>query len=284
MRSETRLTLLLLAATLALPAALEAQRRERPRERDREDWLEDCRDGRWGNDDRERWCEQREMGWRNPGASLTVDASPNGGVEIEGWDRDSVHVLVRIQAAAPDQAEARQIASEVRVTRRGDELLSDGPDGLRRRRWWMVTYVIYAPRRTDLTLSTVNGPIAVADMNSRMDLRVQNGPLSLVGVGGDVTARAQNGPLHVELSGTRWEGARLDASTQNGPVVLEVPEGYNAELETGTINGPMTLGFPITVQGRIGPGRQRHLTTTLGQGGALVRAVTTNGPAVVRRS
>lgn len=284
MRPEMRLTTLLLAATLVAPLSAEAQRRDRPRERDREDWLEDCRDGRWGNDDRERWCEERQMGWRSPGPGLTVDASPNGGVEVGGWDRDSVHVLVRIQASAPDESEARQIASQIRVNRRGDELIAEGPDGLRRRRWWMVTYVIYAPRRTDLTLNTVNGPIAVADMNSRMDLRVQNGPLSLVGVGGDVTARAQNGPLHVELSGARWDGTRLDASTQNGPVVLEVPEGYNAELETGTINGPMTLGFPITVQGRIGPGQRRHLTTTLGRGGPSVRAVTTNGPAVVRRS
>jgi hypothetical protein len=248
------------------------------------DWLDDCRSGRWGHDDRERWCEEREMGWRNPGPGLTVDAAPNGGVEIEGWDRDSVHVLVRIQASAPDPDEARRIASEIQVRRRGDELIADGPDGLRRRRWWVVTYVILAPRRTDLTLRTVNGPIAVADMTSRMDLRVQNGPLSLSRVGGDVTARAQNGPLHIELAGTRWEGTRLDASTQNGPLVLEVPDGYNAELETGTINGPMTLGFPITVQGRIGPGRNRHLTTTLGSGGPLVRAVTTNGPAVVRRS
>jgi len=88
----------------------------------------------------------------------------------------------------------------------------------------------------------------------------------------------------VELEGSRWEGTRLDAETQNGPLVLEIPENYNAELETGTINGPMTLGFPVTVQGSIGAGRRRHLTTTLGSGGARIRAVTTNGPAVVRRS
>jgi len=116
-----------------------------------------------------------------------------------------------------------------------------------------------------------------------MQLDVQNGPLSLQHVGGDVRARAQNGPLHVELAGTRWEGAGLDASTQNGPLVIEIPEDYNAELETGTVNGPMEIGFPVTVQGRIGGGGNRRLTTRLGQGGPPIRAVTTNGPAVLRR-
>ena len=117
----------------------------------------------------------------------------------------------------------------------------------------------------------------------RLRLEAQNGPLSLENIGGDVQARAQNGPLHVSLTGTRWEGTGLNAETQNGPLVLEVPEGYNAELETGTINGPLDIGFPVMVQGRIGMGSRRRLTTTLGTGGTRIRAVTTNGPAVIRR-
>ncbi len=97
-------------------------------------------------------------------------------------------------------------------------------------------------------------------------------------------AHAQNGPLLVHLQGTRWDGTGLDAETQNGPLTVDVPEGYNAAFETGTINGPMEIDFPVTVQGRIGVGAHRHLTTTLGSGGPLVRVVTTNGPAVIRRS
>ncbi len=282
MRNAAQWAALLVAGLAAAPVTVEAQRRDRDRDEDQRDWLEDCRD-RWGDDDRERFCEQRLMGWSNPGRALAVNARPNGGVKVRGWDRDSVHVVVRIQTQAPSEAEAREMAGRIRVERAGHELRADGPGAVGRRRSWVVSYLVYAPRRTDLTLSTLNGPLSVEDMNSRMDLDVRNGPLSLVGVGGDVTARAQNGPLHIELTGTRWQGARLDAETQNGPLVLEVPEQYNAELETGTINGPMTLGFPVMVQGTLGAGRRRHLTTTLGSGGPRIRAVTTNGPAVVRR-
>jgi DUF4097 and DUF4098 domain-containing protein YvlB len=96
---------------------------------------------------------------------------------------------------------------------------------------------------------------------------------------GDVSGRTENGPITAELTGTKWEGARLDLQTTNGPVALTIPSGYNAHLETGTVNGPMRIDFPVTVQGRI----SKQFSVDLGSGGATVRAVTTNGPVVVRR-
>ena len=273
-------------AAFALPA--EAQRSSRDREREHrhessdDDWLYNCR-RRWnGDNDRVRHCEERTLGFRaRDGLSLRVDASPNGGVSVSGWDRDSVHVIARVQTQAGSESEARELAGQIRIVNENGTLMAEGPSS---RRWatWSVTFEIYAPRRVDLDLETVNGPLTVEDVTGRLRLQAQNGPLSLQHVGGDVRANAQNGPLHVELTGTRWEGVGLDAETRNGPVVLEIPEGYNAELTTGTVNGPMDIGFPITVQGRIGTGR-RHLTTTLGSGGPAIRAVTTNGPAVIKR-
>jgi hypothetical protein len=41
----------------------------------------------------------------------------------------------------------------------------------------------------------------------------------------------------------------------------------------------MNIDFPVTVQGRIG----HELSTTLGDGGALVRAETTNGAVRISR-
>jgi hypothetical protein len=45
------------------------------------------------------------------------------------------------------------------------------------------------------------------------------------------------------------------------------------------VNGGMDINFPITVQGNIG----RRLTTQLGNGGASIRAITTNGGVTIRR-
>lgn len=283
---------LILAAALILtvPGALLAQRDRSERSRrtsrsyDDRDWLERCRDNDWSDRARSRFCEERAMGWRSSaGQSLTVDASPNGGVSVTGWDKDSVHVILKIQTYAGTDAEAQELAQSLRVVNDNGTMHVQGPSS---RRWssWSVSFEIFAPRRVNVDLSTLNGPLGVEDITGTLRLTAQNGPLSLENVAGDVRAHAQNGPLHVTLTGSRWEGTGLDAETQNGPLVLEIPDGYNAELETGTVNGPMDIGFPITVQGRIGMGSRRRITTRLGTGGPTVRAVTTNGPAILRRS
>ena len=245
-----------------------------------EDWLERCRSG-WGNDDsrRERFCEIREVGMRSDGKVIAVDAGRNGGVSIRGWDRDSVHIRVKVQTQDDSEAGAREIASQVKVETGGAVIRADGPESDRRGSW-SASFEIFVPRRTDLKLETHNGPISVREVSGAMELDAHNGPLSLRSVGGDVHGRTQNGPLAIELSGSKWDGAGLDAETRNGPVILTIPDSYSAQLETGTVNGPMTLGFPITVSGRL----NRRISTTLGKGGPPIRAVTTNGPVTLRKA
>ena len=241
-------------------------------------WIAQCRDhsGEW----QVKHCEARVVTLAKGGA-ITVDPGENGGVTVEGWTRDSIEVHARIQTQGATDDEAGALARDIKVVTAGARIGAEGPPSGRRRSW-SVSFVIYVPRRSDLTLDTHNGPIGVRDVTGRMALTAYNGPVSLDGVGGDVRARTTNGPIDIELTGERWEGAGLDAETTNGPLELAIPESYSARLEFGTVNGPMSVGFPLTVtiQGRVG----RRITTTLGVGGAPVRAVTTNGPVEIRRN
>jgi hypothetical protein len=244
---------------------------------DAERWLDDRDD--WG-DDREGHRELREVAWRASGTSLEVDGGQNGGAILTGWGRDSIRVVARVQAQARSLDRARELARSVKIVNQEGRLTATGMD-TGRHESWSVTFDVLAPRKTALRIEALNGPICVADMDSRMELETVNGPMLLAAVSGDVRARTENGPLSVSLTGARWSGAGCDASTTNGPVSLSVPRGYSCMLETGTINGPMDLGIPIVMQGRINI-RHEHITTKLGSGGPQVRAVTTNGPAVVR--
>jgi hypothetical protein len=65
----------------------------------------------------------------------------------------------------------------------------------------------------------------------------------------------------------------------DGGITLRIPNNYSARLEAGTVNGSESIDFPITVQGPIG----REISTTLGQGGPLVRVTTHNSGVRVRR-
>ena len=263
----TPLLVAALGLLAAAPAATLAQ----------SDWLERCRRNHSG--DRVQHCEQRESRLSTR-ASLSVDAGQNGGVSVHGWDQSGILVRAKVQAWGATAAEARQLASAIRIDTDG-ELSASGP-AAGGRSGWAVSWEIFVPRRTGLTVSTHNGPISVENVTGRMALEAHNGPLGLSGVGGDVRGRTRNGPINVTLVGSRWNGTGLDVETTNGPVNLRLPRNYSAELETGTVNGPMNfdLDQPIPVRGRI----TRRIRAQLGDGGPPIRAVTTNGPVVLRNT
>ena len=243
---------------------------------DAQRWLED---EQGGNENREHHRELRDVAWRASGGALEVDCGRNGGVIVTGWGRDSIRVVARVQAEAESQSRADELARGVRIVNQGGKLSAEGPD-TGEDESWSVTFDVLAPRNRTLRLEAENGPVCVADMNGTMELVTVNGPMVLSAISGEVHARTENGPLTVSLTGSQWRGAGLDAATVNGPVMLAVPRNYSCLLETGTVNGPMKMNIELTVQGRIDFTHKR-LSVKMGSGGPRVRAITTNGPAVV---
>lgn len=236
-------------------------------------------------------CDANKWGWRGPnahvcevrtltvpaGGALSVDAGPNGSIGVTGENRRDVQVRATVHAWAYDEAEAERIAGAVNV--RSDGVLrAEGPDQ-RGRSGWSVEYEIVAPRDIDLKLQTHNGSIELAAVRGNLRLQAENGSIRLAGVAGDVRGRTTNGGVDAELTGRTWEGAGLDLTTTNGGVRLRIPENYSARLETGTVNGGIDIDFPVTVTGRLG----REFSTTLGGGGPLVKAETTNGQVRISR-
>jgi hypothetical protein len=245
---------------------------------DDDEWLTDCRE-RSDRNDRYTFCDVRVERVSARG-TIRVDAGTNGGILVRGSNRRDIEIHARIQTTAESASEASAMADDVTIDARGTTISAAGPD-TGNREWWSVTFVVYVPASSDLDLVAHNGPVSITDVEGRIEAHTQNGPLTLRQVAGDITARTQNGPLSVELSGTTWRGQGLDAETQNGPVRLTIPEGFSARLQTGTVNGPFTTDVPLMVTslGR----RSQRIDTTLGQGGPMIRAVTTNGPVTITR-
>ncbi len=258
------LGLALALAALPFPAALAAERG---------DW---CREDGWN--DRPSHCEVREVTLPAGPDAVAVDAAPNGGIDVEGWDRAQVRVLAKVTARADSEQEAQALASQVRIETTGGTVRAEGPSTRSPRSWW-VSYRLSVPEGVRLSLNTVNGGVSLRDVSGAIDLKTVNGGVRIDRAAGHVTGRTQNGGIDVRLEGSEWQGDGLDVQTSNGGVKLEIPEGYNAQLETGTVNGGMDLDFPVTVQGRV----NKRINVTLGRGGAPIRAVTTNGGIRVRR-
>lgn len=237
-----------------------------------------CRDN-WNSDRLANHCEIKEQTLAASGSTIDVDGKMNGGVSIKGWERNEVLVRARIQSVGTTQAEADELAKQITIETAGAKIFASGPAN-RNDHWWSVSYEIFVPRRSNLSLKTNNGGIAISDVSGRLEFSALNGGVSLRRIGGNVKGGTTNGGLNVELSGERWDGEALDVNTTNGGVSISIPENYSAHLETGTVNGHLNVDFPVTVQGNI----TRELAVNLGAGGATIRAMTTNGGVKIHRS
>ena len=278
---------LTIASALLLCVAAPTLRAQRHREGvafgDTAAWIDDCLDetrhSYYDNDDRERHCEVRTTTVRAGGGTISMDAGRNGSISIRGGDVETITVIAKIATTASTQGEADAIAKQVKINVTPTQITSDGPDKTNHRNWY-VSFDVIVPRAAAVMARTQNGGVSLEGLTGRSEAHAVNGPVSIHNMSGEVVGRTQNGPVVADLQGTKWQGVGLDLQTTNGPVDLRIPDGYNAHLETGTVNGPMRFDFPVTVQGRI----NRRLSFDLGSGGPTIRAVTTNGPVVVRRT
>ena len=225
-----------------------------------------------------------------PGVALRVRVENHSGIRVVGADRRDFEI-VACKAAASSADLAR-----IKVTQRGEELSVSGPGGDD----WAAYLLIAAPRHAALDLEaesapiglrglsgrvtarTVNGPISLEDCPGEIDAEAENGPIHVSGAGGNLRLKTSNGPIGVSLSGSVWSGGELEASAVNGPVDLVIPSGYRsgAVVESDG-HGPFQCRGEVCAQARR-TWDDRHRRFELGEGPALIRVSTRNGPVSVR--
>ncbi|MDX2040616.1 MAG: DUF4097 family beta strand repeat-containing protein [Acidobacteriota bacterium] len=234
-------------------------------------------DDNWRNGDRVGHCVMKEQTIAATG-SLSVDGKKNGGISVKGWERREVLVRSKIQSWGNTKADAVTVAEQILIVTGNSNVYAEGPTN-GGDQWWSVSYEIFVPRNSNLSLKAHNGGISISSVRGQIEFSTTNGGVALKGLAGNVKGTTKNGGLNVDLDGNRWDGEGLDVTTTNGGVNLRVPENYSAHLETGTVNGGLKTEIPITVQGEI----KRNLSVDLGSGGSPVKVRTTNGGVSIKR-
>lgn len=181
---------------------------------------------------------------RSAVSTLLVRSTKNGGIHVQGWNRDEYSITACLAAGGDNAGEAQALLAQVTLSVRDGKVMVEGPNP----HDWMAYLLIQAPNGSALDLEANNGPIGVVDFSGNVQARnhngpisfhdvngqvraeVQNGPITVNGSGGDFHLSAQNGPLTIELAGNQWSGGELEGSTQNGPLTLTVPESYMSSV------------------------------------------------------
>jgi DUF4097 and DUF4098 domain-containing protein YvlB len=226
-----------------------------------------------------RHCEIREQSYPSIGR-LSVDAGPNGSVSVKGALRGDVLVRTRVETHAESDAAAANLASQVSIDGSGGQVHANGPQA-RENSSWSVSYEIFVPQTTDLTLKTQNGAISMSDVRGNLRFDVGNGAVRLKRVAGDVGGTTVNGAIQADLAGGSWDGRQLELATHNGAISVTMPPQYSAHVKAETGNGRVQSDFPMTPSGNSVP---QKLDFNVGSGGALVHVTTGNGAIKLKRA
>ncbi|HKA02428.1 MAG TPA: hypothetical protein VKE70_38215 [Candidatus Solibacter sp.] len=227
-----------------------------------------------------RHCEIREVSLPAVG-SLNVEASPNGGAVVRGWARAEVLVRAKIEASGENEGDASNLASRVNIEASGGQVRASGPENLRRY-GWSVSYEIFTPQTTDLTVKSHNGGIVVSDLRGKLHVETYNGGVDMKRVMGDVVGTTYNGGINIEMAGRFWDGRQMELSTHNGGVSLAVPAQFSARIQAETAQGELRSDFPLPMSPE--NNRTRRWDFAIGGGGAPIHITTANGGIHLKRT
>jgi DUF4097 and DUF4098 domain-containing protein YvlB len=141
----------------------------------------------------------------------------------------------------------------------------------------VVDYDLTVPERLMGTIVSVNGVIAVDDVDGGLDITSINGTVELADVEDDTRVRLTNGTIQGNIRISDEE--EIDLLTVNGSIDLTIPTTTDAELSIALANGIITVSN-LTIDGAVTTSTSVSGTLGTGEGSIILR--TTNGNITLR--
>jgi DUF4097 and DUF4098 domain-containing protein YvlB len=259
----------------------------------------DCADLHVRFDDRDAVTESEERTvTKSEAPTLHVRPHKNGGVQIQGWDKDTYSVT-SCKFASNEDGSAQRILAQMTLSVKNGEVLTNGPSGDGE---WAIYLLIRAPKSSVIDLETANGPLSLYNVDGKLtahatngpitlrdfsgdaDVRAANGPISISGSSGNVRIHTENGPISINLKGTTWTGTGLTADAQNGPLTLSVPSDYKSSFSVESRNySPMSCHASICDNARK-TWDDNNRRIEYGSSPAMIKLSTVNGPVSIQSS
>jgi hypothetical protein len=224
--------------------------------------------------------------------NLRIRELQNGGVQVQGWDKDT-YLVKACKAAIGDRAQ--ELLSQIHLSVQGGEVSVSGPG---HHDDWTVYLLIRTPRGASvdvaahngpasfysvdgkITTRTINGPVSLKDCSGEANISAENGPISFSGSSGKLRLHTQNGPITVALA-SGWNGSELVADAVNGPLTLRVPSDFRSSfLVESNGHSPVSCHASICADARK-TWDDEHRRIEYGSGSPVIRLSTENGPISV---
>jgi DUF4097 and DUF4098 domain-containing protein YvlB len=187
-----------------------------------------------------------------------------------GWNNRSAKLIVSVPAKSNVGAKSGDGSIDVeRISGRVDLRSGDGS--------------IHARDITgDMKVHTGDGSIKLEGLNGGLEADTGDGGISASGKLTSLRARSGDGSVTIHAAPGSSAAADWDIVTGDGSVVVELPDGFSAELDAHTGDGGVRLQDVTlsNVSGQIG---RNNVRGTLGGGGRTLRLRTGDGSITLRR-
>jgi hypothetical protein len=202
----------------------------------------------------------------------------SGSVEIQTAETDTAELHVVRTAQSAEDLEAQRLVIEDSP----DSLVIRG-EGIHGGGWWRRLWGgggqvrselrLVIPRRAEVNVRHVNGPVAVGETDGTFEARHINGRVEVAGVSGRSEVAHVNGGVRVGLS--RLDAQGLEVRSVNGNVEVRLRERLDADINVRGHNGGFALNVPnVTTQERES---RSEFRARLGAGGPEINVRGVNG-------
>ncbi|MDQ3472608.1 MAG: hypothetical protein M3447_02620 [Acidobacteriota bacterium] len=236
------------------------------------------------------------------GGTVTLVGAPNGSITIEGWARSEVALTAEIELRGATEEDLNLLAlvngfifeesaNHVRILsvgmhdkkymRRTAKSFPKHLLGLP----WKIDYRIRVPEFSDMEINAGRGPINFKGVEGSLALTATESVAQLTLSGGVVNATLGSGKLDVKIMLRSWRGTGADIRLAVGEMTVELPPGFNADLDASILRtGKIDNSF-----GELQPRQRNSITPQLmraraGAGGPVFKFTVADGTINIKKS
>lgn len=277
--------------------------------------------------DSHAFIEREEKRFPAGAAPEITLATFDGSIQVRPWDRPEVLIEIEKRGSDKAAVDKIQVVSESKDNQISLDVRKPSSEqefiGIGLHHSTSARLTASVPRGSRLTVTTRDGSIAVERIDGRLELRTDDGSVRVSEAAGDLTIVTRDGSITLDRIAGRIDARSGDGSinvagtppsllletkdgsvvvrverdtvmsadwsvrTGDGSVVVDVPDGFGAELDAetadGSVRSELTVAGAENLDSRNREERRR-LRGTIGAGGKVLKLRTGDGSIRLRSS
>jgi len=243
--------------------------------------------------------EVRRFGY---GGTVTLVGAPQGSIIVEGWSRSEVEVSADVELHAESEDDLTRLATVNGFVFDEDtnhlRLLSTGThDRIFMKRAakdfpkrllglpWKIDYRLHVPASTDVEINAGRGPISLTGVEGAIRITAAESETQLSLTGGVVSVTIAAGNIGLVIPARSWRGAGAEVRLAVGNVTLELPAGFNGDIDADILRSGKIVNTYEGLEARERPGlTEQKIRARAGAGGASLRMTVGDGTLYIRKA